>query len=82
LRNVTLAYNFSREVLEKTPFSNVRFYVQGQNLLTFTDFYGDPEVGLSSGETISFGNSVAPGEATLYSYPNLKSFQIGLDVSF
>jgi TonB-linked SusC/RagA family outer membrane protein len=82
LRNVTLAYNFSREVLEKTPFSNVRFYVQGQNLLTFTDFYGDPEVGLSSGETISFGNTVAPGEATLYSYPNLKSFQIGLDVSF
>ena len=82
LRNVTLAYNFSKEVLDKTPFSSLRFYVQGQNLLTFTDFYGDPEVGISSGETISFAGTVAPGEITLYSYPNLKSFQIGLDVSF
>lgn len=82
LRNVTLAYNFSKEVLDKTPFSSLRFYVQGQNLLTFTDFYGDPEVGISSGESISFANTVAPGEITLYSYPNLKSFQIGLDVSF
>ncbi|AFU67994.1 TonB-dependent outer membrane receptor protein, RagA/SusC family [Psychroflexus torquis ATCC 700755] len=82
LRNVTLSYNFSKEILDKTPFSSVRLYAQGQNLLTFSDFYGDPEVGLSSGETISFANSVAPGEATLYSYPNLKSFQMGLDISF
>lgn len=82
MRNVTFSYNFPRATLERSPLSALRIYVQGQNLLTFTKFYGDPEVGLSSGETISFANSVAPGEATLYSYPNTKSIQVGLDVSF
>ncbi len=82
MRNITLSYSFSSETLEKTPINSLRLYVQGQNLLTFTKFWGDPEVGLSSGETVAFGDSVAPGEATLYSYPNTKSIQVGLDVSF
>ncbi len=82
MRNITLSYNFPNKVLEKTPLSSLRIYAQGQNLLTFSKFWGDPEVGISSGETISFANSVAPGEATLYSYPNTKSIQVGLDVSF
>ncbi|MCW8981832.1 MULTISPECIES: SusC/RagA family TonB-linked outer membrane protein [Altibacter] len=82
LRNVTFSYTFPSTSLDRTPFNSFRIYVQGQNLLTFTEFFGDPEVGLSSGETISFANSVAPGEATLYSYPNTQSFQLGLDVSF
>ncbi len=80
LRNVTLSYNFAKSTMDKTFLSSLRIYVQGQNLLTFTDFYGDPEVGISSGETISFANSVAPGEATLYSYPNTKSYQVGIDI--
>lgn len=82
MRNVTLSYDFAGNVLDRLPVSSLRLYIQGQNLLTFTEFFGDPEVGLSSGETISFANSVAPGEATLYSYPNTKSIQVGLDVSF
>ena len=82
LRNVTLSYSFPSSTLERTPLQSLRLYVQGQNLLTFTNFWGDPEVGLSSGETISFAQAVAPGEATLYSYPNVKSVQVGLDVSF
>jgi TonB-linked SusC/RagA family outer membrane protein len=82
MRNVTLSYTFPSKTLEKTPISSLRIYLQGQNLLTFTKFWGDPEVGLSSGETISFADAVAPGEATLYSYPNTKSYQIGLDLSF
>lgn len=82
MRNVTLSYSFPSSYLEKTPINSLRIYVQGQNLLTFTKFWGDPEVGLSSGETIAFTDAVAPGEATLYSYPNTKSFQLGLDVSF
>ena len=82
MRNVTLSYTFPKSKLEKTPFSSFRIYVQGQNLLTFSDFWGDPEVGLSSGETIAFADVVAPGEATLYSYPNTKSYQVGIDVSF
>lgn len=82
MRNITLSYDFPSKFLDKVFFDSLRIYAQGQNLLTFTKFFGDPEVGISSGETISFANSVAPGEATLYSYPNLKSVQIGVDLSF
>lgn len=82
MRNITLSYTFPKEILERTPFNTFRVYAQGQNLLTFTKFWGDPEVGISSGETVSFADTVAPGEATLYSYPNTKSIQVGIDVSF
>ena len=82
MRNITLSYTFPSKTLEKTPINSLRIYAQGQNLLTFSEFWGDPEVGISSGETISFADSVAPGEATLYSYPNTQSIQVGLDVSF
>lgn len=82
LRNVTLSYTFPKKTLEGTFISSFRVYAQGQNLLTFSKFWGDPEVGLSSGETVAFADVVAPGEVTLYSYPNTKSFQVGIDVSF
>tara|TARA_R110000787_G_scaffold81036_2_gene175902 strand:+ start:58758 stop:61817 length:3060 start_codon:yes stop_codon:yes gene_type:complete len=82
MRNLTLSYTFPSKYLEKIPLNTMRIFAQGQNLLTFTEFYGDPEVGISSGETINFADTVAPGEATLYSYPNTKSIQFGIDVSF
>lgn len=45
LRNATLAYDFSRQLLSKTGFLNsVRVYVQGQNLWTSSKWRGfDPE---------------------------------------
>jgi len=82
MRNITFSYTFPSKYLDKVPFTNARVYVQGQNLLTFTEFFGDPEVGISSGETINFADTVAPGEATLYSYPSTKSVQLGIDLSF
>lgn len=82
LRNITIAYDFSNKVLENTPINSLRIYAQGQNLLTFTKFNGDPEVGISSGESISYAETVAPGEVTLYSYPNRKSVSFGIDITF
>jgi len=82
MRNITFFYDFPSNYLDKVPFTSIKIYVQGQNMLTFTNFYGDPEVGISSGETINFASTVAPGEATLYSYPNTKSVQLGIDLSF
>ena len=82
MRNLTFSYSFPSNYLDKVPLNSLRIYVQGQNLLTFTEFYGDPEVGISSGETINFASTVAPGEATLYSYPNTKSVQVGIDLTF
>ncbi|MDD3876958.1 MAG: TonB-dependent receptor [Bacteroidales bacterium] len=45
LRNITLGYNIPRGVCEKLKFNNMRIYVSGQNLYTYTKFPGwDPEV--------------------------------------
>jgi TonB-linked SusC/RagA family outer membrane protein len=44
LRNVTLGYTFTDEMLKKTPFSSARVFAQAENPLTFTSFRAfDPE---------------------------------------
>ena len=44
LQNVSLAYNFPTAITENLKLQNLRVYVQGQNLLTITDYIGlDPE---------------------------------------
>jgi hypothetical protein len=44
LKNVSLSYEMNPEWLKKMHFSNLRVFVQGQNLLTFTKFKdADPE---------------------------------------
>lgn len=69
LRNVSLSYSLNKELLEKTKlFTNVRLYVQGQNLLTFTKWRGfDPESNISS---------------TFFEYPTPKTVTVGFDVEF
>jgi len=44
LKNLSVSYTFSRKSLEKMHVENLRLYIQGQNLLTFTKYMGyDPE---------------------------------------
>jgi hypothetical protein len=44
LRDLRISYDFPSSVLRKLRMSNMRFYVQGQNLWTFTEWLGyDPE---------------------------------------
>jgi TonB-linked SusC/RagA family outer membrane protein len=44
LKNVAVNYNLPKPVASKLRLSNIRFYVSGQNLLTFTRYKGyDPE---------------------------------------
>ena len=50
LRTIQVGYTLPSDLLESVGFSNVRLYLQGQNLLTFTGYSGiDPA--LSSFET-------------------------------
>ncbi len=66
LKNVNLGYNFSPELLKNTPITNLRIYVQGENLLTWTKWRGfDPEAinalsvtNFPNPRTISFGTSI------------------------
>ncbi|WP_127846679.1 SusC/RagA family TonB-linked outer membrane protein [Psychroflexus aestuariivivens] len=69
LRNLTIAYNVDSEILEKTKvFSGARVYVQGTNLLTWTEWRGfDPEIG-ELGE--------------FFNYPTPRVYSVGLDLTF
>jgi hypothetical protein len=39
LKNVTLSYDVDGSVLKKFKISNVRFYLQGTNLWTYSDWF-------------------------------------------
>ena len=76
IKTVTLGYDFKR--LWKTcPLQQLRFYLQVQNLYTFTGYTGlDPEVGNSAG-----GNGWASG-IDLGLYPPSRTFLIGASIKF
>jgi hypothetical protein len=45
LRNVEIAYNFSKNMLKRLGFHDTRVFVSGQNLLTITKYEGlDPDI--------------------------------------
>lgn len=66
LKNINLGYNFSSKFLKDTPITNLRIYVQGENLLTWTKWRGfDPEsinalsvTNFPNPRTITFGTSI------------------------
>ncbi|GGD41462.1 SusC/RagA family TonB-linked outer membrane protein [Emticicia aquatilis] len=77
LRNVTFAYNLPKSLISKIKLSNVRLYVTGQNLLTFTKYSGwDPEV--NADDVVS---NIALGY-DFYTTPQAKTFMGGLNISF
>lgn len=43
LKNVAFSYLFNQPWIKRIGFQNCRVYANGQNLLTITDFVGDPE---------------------------------------
>jgi TonB-linked SusC/RagA family outer membrane protein len=44
LKNLSLSYNLSARTLQRMHMETLRFYIQGQNLITFTKYVGyDPE---------------------------------------
>ncbi len=70
LKNVQLSYTFPKSVFDKTPVKSMKVFVNGQNLLTITDFpFFDPErpEGLERG-----------GQG----FPNLRVISAGLDIKF
>ncbi|WP_299012234.1 SusC/RagA family TonB-linked outer membrane protein [uncultured Polaribacter sp.] len=70
LKNLQVGYNIPKAFLDKTPFSSVRIYGQGENLITWTKWRGfDPEFS-------PFANS------DFFSFPNGRSATIGIDLKF
>jgi hypothetical protein len=74
LKNLRINYNVPTESF--SFLSNLSIYVSAQNLLTFTKYSGyDPEVNSFSGGDLRQG-------IDLTAYPSVRTFTLGLNVSF
>lgn len=50
IKTLQLGYTFPKAIIEKAGLTKLRFYVSGNNLLTFTKYKGfDPEIGAGEG---------------------------------
>jgi TonB-linked SusC/RagA family outer membrane protein len=75
IKAINLGYTIKAEKLKRIGVQNLRVYVVGQNLFTFTKYTGfDPEVS-------SFGNDAQLG-FDLNAYPQIKSYTLGLNIGF
>ena len=76
IKAVTLGYDF-KNIWKSCPFQQLRFYVQAQNLVTFTSYTGlDPEVGSKGG-----GKDWESG-IDLGLYPTARTYTIGASIKF
>jgi hypothetical protein len=75
ISNITLGYNF-KNMIKSQLFSDLRLFVTGQNLFTFTKYPGmSPEVGWGNGDVWASGIDVGL-------YPLAKTYMAGLSVKF
>jgi hypothetical protein len=76
IKTITLGYDF-KHIWKGCPFQQLRFYVQAQNLVTFTGYTGlDPEVGNNAG-----GLGWASG-VDLGLYPPSRTYLVGASIKF
>jgi TonB-dependent starch-binding outer membrane protein SusC len=76
--NLTFGYTFRGPSWEKARIKAARFYVNGQNLLLFTDYTGfDPEV-----DTNKTFNGVPSAGIDYLSYPKAKTISFGVNLTF
>lgn len=76
IKNVSLGYNFKRELLEKVKIKSARFYISVQNLFTFTQYSGmDPEVNYYGASNVIMGTD-------FFTFPQSRTLLIGLNVGF
>ncbi len=76
LQNVSLSYTFPKKWMSKLYISNLKLYVNIQNLFTITKYSGyDPEVGSLWGSTLMNG-------VDYNRYPSPRIYTFGVNVSF
>jgi hypothetical protein len=83
LRNLQIGYSLSPNTLRRVGLSRLRFYVSGQNLLTFTKYTGlDPDVtvtNITEGYTSKRDLSLGLDNGR---YPTARSFIFGVNLEF
>lgn len=80
LKNVKLAYSLPQAMLDKLGFSSVQLYVQGRNLITWTDYLGfDPEVSTNTSSTDDLNSLQGEDFGTL---GQARTYSIGVNLGF
>ena len=84
LKNLTFSYDFSKALIKPLGLSQLRLFVTGENLLTFTPLHKhaknfDPEV-IGAGDHDGLNEVGVVGEG--YSYPMMKTYTIGVNITF
>jgi len=75
VRSINLGYDFKKVLLRNVPLQQLRLYVSGTNLFTFTKYKGmDPEVGYGP---VSWASGIDLG-----TYPQPRTFIVGLNAKF
>lgn len=77
LKTLQLGYSIPQNILSNLYITNLRIFVAGQNLLTWTKYSGsDPEIGqISSTNYLSRGVDIG-------TYPQAKTITAGINISF
>jgi TonB-linked SusC/RagA family outer membrane protein len=77
LRTATLSYNLPKTLINRVKLTNVRLFVTGQNLLTFTKYTGwDPEVNADY-----IVSNIAQGY-DFYTAPQARTITGGINIGF
>lgn len=80
LKNLALGYTLPTTMLERLKINKLRLYVSAQNILTLTDYEGyDPEVNYRSESATDSNRNLGLDYG---SYPNAKSYTVGLNIGF
>ena len=80
-RNLTLGYTLNNNAMKNVPINSIRMYVQAQGLAIWSGFDGNPEIG--DGSTEDNNNTVdISGAYSAYTYPRVRSFNLGVDINF
>lgn len=84
LKNLTLDYTFSGNWLKKAKIQKLRVYLTGENLFTWSPIYKytsmfDPEV-ISCGDS-DFTKATNTSMGDGYSYPMLRTFTLGINIT-
>jgi outer membrane receptor protein involved in Fe transport len=74
IKTLQLGYSLNKNLTTKMHLTNLRIYLNAQNLLTFTKYTGlDPEIGINGPLEIGVDRGV---------YPQGRTYSLGLNVTF
>lgn len=81
-KTVQLGYTFPKRLVEKLTLTNIRIYLQAQNLFTITKYSGaDPDLSLINNDVNNIRSDTYIG-VDRAGFPNPKQFLFGINVSF